>query len=223
MKKYTKTKKRGGAVNYDNLVSLMSNLRNNVHMLGEVINRINNNRNSEKTNSNEIPVNIQEKIDEQTEELNDVLEKIDEQEKNIDEEPKKTELVINDAELDEAKEDLEKNINLLEEKINEGLPQERPSLKKQERNRSFYLQGRSWNQWFYGFVEYYSELKDNLTSILENNYYISILQKPKNERTKTETQMINKINDIEIELSKMNNNVIKGGYFRKTRTKRSKK
>ena len=223
MKKYTKTKKHGGSVNYDNLVSLMSNLRNNVQMLGEVIKRINNNRKSEKTNSNEIPINIQEKIDEQTEELNKVIEKIDEQEQKIEENSDKIEVSNDNAELDEAKEDLEKNINLLEEKINEGLPQERPSLKKQERNRSFYLQGRSWNQWFYGFVEYYSELKDNLTSILENNYYISILQKPKNDRTKTENQMIDKINDIEIELSKMNNNVVKGGYFRKTRSKRSKK
>jgi hypothetical protein len=216
MKKYTKTKKRGGSFNYNSLVSLMSKIRNDVQSLGEIIKRFdNNNSKSQEYVSNKIPINIQEKIEEQTKELNDVLEKIDDQEKKIDEDPKKTELVINDVELDEAKEDLEKNINLLEEKINEGLPQ--------ERNRSFYLQGRTWNQWFYGFVEYYSELKDTLTSILENNYYISILQKPKNERSKIEGQMVDKINNIEIELSKMNNNVTKGGYFRKTRNKRSKK
>jgi paraquat-inducible protein B len=217
MKKYTKTKKNGGGLNYDNLVNLMSKIKNDVVSLGEIVKRLNSNTNTktEENVSNEIPINIQEKIEEQTKELNNVIEKMDEQEKKIDEEPVKTELSTSDVEMDESKEELEKNINLLEEKIKEGLPQ--------ERNRSFYLQGRTWNQWFYGFVEYYNEIKDNLTNIIENNYYISILQKPKNERSKTENNMISKVNDIEIELSKMNNNVIKGGYFRKTRNKRSKK
>lgn len=215
MKKYTKTKKHGGAFNYDNLASLMGKLKNDVRVLGEIIQKIRSEYLSENTVSSEIPVNLQEKIEEQTEELNKVIEKIDEQEEKIEENPNKIEVSNDNAELDEAKENLVKDINLLEEKISEGLPQ--------QRNRSFYLQGRTWNQWFYGFVEYYSELKDSLTNIVNNNYYISILQKPKSERSNPENQMIAKINNIEIELSKMNNNVIKGGFFRKTRNNRYKK
>jgi len=211
MKKNTKTKKKGGSFNYNNLVSLMNKLKNDVRLLGEIIQKIR----SENNVSSEIPVNIQEKIEEQTEELNKVIEKIDEQEQKIEENPNKIEVSNDNSELDEDKEDLVKDINLLEEKISEGLPQ--------ERNRSFYLPGRTWNQWFYGFVEYYSELKDSLTNILNNNYYISILQKPKNERSNSENQMISKINNIEIELSKMNNNIIKGGFNGKTRNNRSKK
>jgi len=215
MKKSTKTKKIGGGLNYDKLLNLMSKIKDDVVSLSEIIKKLNNSSKFEENVSNEIPVNIQEKIEEQTEKLNDVIEKMDEQEKKIEEEQNIKELDTSDVELHQSKEELEKNINLLEKKINEGLPQ--------ERNRSFYLQGRSWNQWFYGFVEYYNEIKDNLTNIIENNYYISILQKPKNERSKTENNMISKVNDIEIELSKMNNSVTKGGYFRRTRNKRSKK
>lgn len=222
MKRYSKTKKNGGK-NYDNLENMISKIKNDVETLGEIIERLRNQRLTETKVSNEIPDNIHEKMEEQTEELNNIIEKIEGQEKQIQENPNKIEAPVDDTQIEVAKEDLEKNITLLEEKINEGLPKERPSLQKQQRDSSFYSQGRTWNQWFYGFVEYYSELKVSLSNIIENSYYVSILQKPKKERSQSENQLIDQVNNIEVELSKMNNSVVKGGYLRKRQNNKSNK
>jgi len=222
MKRYSKTKKNGGK-NYDNLENMISKIKNDVETLGEIIEKLSNQRLTETKVSNEISDNIHEKMEEETEELNNIIEKIEGQEKQIQENANKIEDHVDDTQIEVAKKELEKNITLLEEKIDEGLPKERPSLQKQQRDSSFYLQGRTWNQWFYGFVEYYSEIKANLNNIMENSYYVSILQKPKKERSQPENHLIDQVNNIEVELSKMNNNVIKGGYLRKMQNKKSKK
>ena len=48
-------------------------------------------------------------------------------------------------------------------------------VKNQDRNRSFYLQGRTWNEWFYGFVEYYNELKVIIDDMIDTCLDISLV------------------------------------------------
>jgi hypothetical protein len=143
--------------------------------------------------------------------MSKVLENIDKKEEDV-----------NKENLDESKAELEKDIFILREKINDGV-KDNFLIKNKERDRSFYLYGRTWNEWFYGFVEFYNELKDSLRNIIENNYYNKILKKPINERTPNENEIIKKVNDLEIELTNLNNNnIVKGGY-RKSRYTRKRK
>ena len=246
--RYTaKKQKRGGGIDYDNFVKSMENLKLDVQRLGVIILQIKNNQpNNENANGINVPVNnsnsssdniipddMQDKIEKEQEKMNELLESVDNEEKKIEEEPleeKNQNNNENDSSgkenLEDSKEELEKNIDILKEKIDEGLPNQRPSLKKTDRNRSFYSSGRTWSQWFYGFVEYYDELKGTLTDIIENSYYTKILSKPKNERTKTENDMIDKVNDLEVELSNMNKKIIQGGrkmYRIKTKTRKYKR
>jgi hypothetical protein len=245
--RYTAKKvKRGGGIDYDNFVNAMVKLKSDVQKLGNIISQIKNSQQNNITatginvpeidNSNStpevVPDDIQDKIEQEQDEMDKLLENVDDEEKKLEEEPSE-ENNKNDANdsstkenLDESKEELEKNIDLLKEKIDEGLPNKRPPLQKTERNRSFYSSGRTWSQWFYGFVEYYDELKGTLTDIIENSYYAKILSKPKNQRTKTENDMIEKVNDLEIELSNMNKKIIQGGrnrYRIKTKTRKYKR
>lgn len=247
--RYTaKNQKRGGGIDYDNFAISMDKLKSDVKRLGDIILQIKNNQQNNIDNNNanginatesdssdptytqdNIPDDIQNKIEEQQEEMSELLETVNNEEKKIEEQPleeKDQSDTSTKENLDESKEELEKNIDLLKEKIDEGLPNQRPSLKKTERNRSFYSTGRTWSQWFYGFVEYYDELKGTLTDIVENNYYTKILSKPKNERTKPENDMIEKVNDLEIELSNMNKKIIQGGrrmYRIKAKTRKYKR
>jgi hypothetical protein len=207
-KKY-KRKIRGGKNEvFDNFTKSMVNLTNSLKKLLEKIEK----QTKEKESTvNEIPKGLIDKIEEQQDEMSKVLENIDKKEEDV-----------NKENLDESKAELEKDILILREKINDGV-KDNFLIKNKDRERSFYLYGRTWNEWFYGFVEFYNELKDSLRNIIENNYYNTILKKPVMERTTSENEIIKKVNDLEIELTNLNNNnVVKGGY-RKSRYTRKKK
>jgi hypothetical protein len=210
-------------------------LNSDIKNLGIIIGNIKNTQNQEKTSddraniskneeSNDtIPEDILVKIEEQKQEMNDVLEDIDEKEEKIQEESVSSNKTTNsDEKLEESKEQLQNDIKILTEQINEGV-EDTSLLKNKQRNRSFYSTGRTWSQWFYGFVEYYNELKSSLANIIENRYYNSILRKPANERTQTEKDMIEKVNNLEIELTNMNKTIVKGGFRRKKYTRKNNK
>jgi len=233
MKKNTK-KNRGGNSNvYENILTAMNNLKNDVNKLGIMIEKVKNkkeNLQNDNTNTvneipNEIPNEILNKIKEEQQEMNKVLESVDKKEEQIEESKNeiKTENNQDDKrKLEESKEELKNNIESLTEKINDGL-EDNILFKNKQRNRSFYSTERTWNQWFYGFVEYYDELKGSLKNIIENKYYNNILQKSKSHRTPTENVMIEKVNNLEIELNNMNKNIIKGGYKKKRLTRKKSK
>lgn len=107
MKRYSKTKKNGGK-NYDNLENMISTIKSDVETLGEIIERLRSQRLTESDDSNKIPDNIHEKMEEQTEELNNIIEKIEEQEKQIQENPNKIEDPVDETQIEVAKEDLKK-------------------------------------------------------------------------------------------------------------------
>ena len=210
--KYTKNNKRkirGGRNEvFDNFTKSMFKLTNSLKKLLEKFAK---QTKGDTSNGNEIPKDLISKIEDQQDEMTKVLENIDKKEEDV-----------NKENLDESKAELEKDILILREKINDGV-KDNFLVKNKDRNRSFYLQGRTWNEWFYGFVEYYNELKDSLRNIIENNYYNMILKKPINQRTANENEIIQKVNDLEIELTNLNNNnIVKGGY-RKSRFTRKKK
>lgn len=228
-----------GGVNanvYDNIISSMTKLNNDIKNLGTIIENIKNSKNtqnqekpsddraniSKNEESTTIPEDILVKIEEQKQEMNDVLEDIDEKEEKIQQESISDKTNNSDEKLEESKEQLQNDIKILTEQINEGV-EDTSLLKNKQRNRSFYSTGRTWSQWFYGFVEYYNELKSSLTNIIENRYYNSILRKPANERTQTEKVMIEKVNNLEIELTNMNKTIGKGGFRRKKYTRKNKK
>jgi hypothetical protein len=211
-------------------------LKNNVKNLGKIIENMKNNGNNDNNGNNgnnvnnsdnsettQIPNDIVEKIEEKQEEMNNVLENIDTKEEEIIENKNNVilESEIDKEELEESKEELKNNIETLSEKINDGL-EDNPLVNNKQRDRSFYLKQRTWGQWFYGFVEYYDELTGSLNNIVKNSYYNTILQKPKNNRTTTENDIVEKVNELEIELSDMNKNIMKGGY-RKKHTKKYRK
>jgi len=212
--KYTKNNKRkirGGRNEvFDNFTKSMFKLTNSLKkLLEKIANK--SKKYDDKSITNEIPKDLMDKIEEQQDEMTKVLENIDKKEEDV-----------NKENLDESKAELEKDILILREKINDGV-KDNFLIKNKERDRSFYLYGRTWNEWFYGFVEFYNELKDSLRNIIENNYYNKILKKPISERTPNENEIIKKVNDLEIELTNLNNNnIVKGGY-RKSRYTRKKK
>jgi len=208
-KKY-KGKSRGGKnESFDNFTKSMIKLTTSLKKLLE---KVANKTKEERSFGNEIPKDLLDKIEDQQDEMTKVLKNIDKKEEDI-----------NKENLDESKAELEKDILFLTEKINEGV-KENFLVENKERNRSFYLQGRTWNEWFYGFVEYYNELKDSLRNIIENNYYNTILKKPVNERTQNENEIIKKVNNLEIELTNLNNNnIVKGGYKKPCFTRKNKK
>jgi hypothetical protein len=235
-KNHNKYKYKGGnnAV-YENIVTSVNNLKNDIKSLGEIIenikskgsNQINQDNLLQNSETNQIPNDILEKIEEKQEEMNNVLENIDKKEEEIEESKNDAQLENNEIsknEIEESKEELIKNIELLREKVDDGL-EDKLLLNNKQRNRSFYSRGRTWGQWFYGFVEYYDELTGSLNSIIKNSYYNMILQKSKNKRTPTENDIVEKVNNLEIELSEMNKNIIKGGYRKKKSnyTKKNKK
>jgi predicted transcriptional regulator len=186
----------------------MVNLTNSLKKLLEKIEK---QTKEKESNVNEIPKGLIDKIEDQQDEMTKVLENIDKKEEDV-----------NKENLDESKAELEKEISFLRGKINEGV-KENFLVKNKQRDRSFYLYGRTWNEWFYGFVEFYNELKDSLRNIVENNYYNMILKKPIHERSQNENEIIKEVNDLEIELTNLNNNnTVKGGY-RKSRFTRKKK
>ena len=210
--KKNKRKIRGGRNEvYDNFTKSMFKLTNSLKkLLEKIANK--SKKYDDKSITNEIPKDLMDKIEEQQDEMTKVLENIDKKEEDV-----------NKENLDESKAELEKDIFILREKINDGV-KDNFLVKNKERNRSFYLQGRTWNEWFYGFVEFYNELKDSLRNIIENNYYNMILKKPIHERSQNENEIIKEVNDLEIELTNLNNNnnIVKGGY-RKSRYTRKKK
>lgn len=211
--KYTKKHKikmRGGKNEViDNFTKSMIKLTSSLKKLLE---KIATKKREVSSNDNEIPKEIINKIGDQQDEMTKVLKNIDKKEEDV-----------NKENFDESKAELEKDIFILREKINDGV-KDNFLVKNKDRNRSFYLHGRTWNEWFYGFVEYYNELKDSLRNIIENNYYNMILKKPIHERTQDENEIIKEVNDLEIELTNLNNNnnIAKGGY-RKSRYTRKKK
>lgn len=211
--KYTKKHKikmRGGKNEViDNFTKSMIKLTSSLKKLLE---KIATKKREVSSNDNEIPKEIINKIGDQQDEMTKVLKNIDKKEEDV-----------NKENFDESKAELEKDIFILREKINDGV-KDNFLVKNKDRNRSFYLHGRTWNEWFYGFVEYYNELKDSLRNIIENNYYNMILKKPIHERTQDENEIIKEVNDLEIELTNLNNNnnIAKGGY-RKSRSTRKKK
>jgi len=160
---------------YDNIISSMNKLNNDIKNLGTIIANIKNSQNqiqeekiddsklenpiNEQSNDN-IPQDIADKIEEQKQEMNDVLEDVNEKEEKIQEEQEPTSNETNDGDgkLAESKEELQNDINLLTEQINKGLEDNSLLKNKPQRNRSFYSNSRTWSQWFYGFVEYYDEL-----------------------------------------------------------------
>jgi hypothetical protein len=236
--KYNKTKKHQGTYKhkggnpdvYENILSSINNLKNNVKNLGEIIQNIKNDgkdgkdvNKQDNSETNEIPDDILDKIEEKQEEMNNVLENIDTKEEEIIENKNNVNLEsnIDKEELEESKEELKNNIEILSEKLNDGL-EDNPLVNSKQRDRSFYLKQRTWGQWFYGFVEYYDELSGSLNNIVKNSYYNMILQKAKNKRTTTENNIVEKVNELEIELRDMNKNIIKGGY-RKKHTKKYRK
>jgi hypothetical protein len=214
--KYTKKHKikmRGGKNEViDNFTKSMIKLTSSLKKLLE---KIATKKKEISSNDNEIPKEIPKeiinKIGDQQDEMTKVLKNIDKKEEDV-----------NKENFDESKAELEKDILILREKINDGV-KDNFLIKNKQRDRSFYLYGRTWNDWFYGFVEFYNELKDSLRNIIENNYYNMILKKPIHERTPNENEIIKKVNDLEIELTNLNNNnIVKGGY-RKSRYTRKKK
>ena len=210
--KYTKKHKikmRGGKNEViDNFTKSMIKLTSSLKKLLE---KIATKKKEVTSNDNEIPKEIINKIGDQQDEMTKVLKNIDKKEEDV-----------NKENFDESKAELEKDIFILREKINDGV-KDNFLVKNKDRNRSFYLHGRTWNEWFYGFVEYYNELKDSLRNIIENNYYNMILKKPIHERSQHENEIIKEVNDLEIELTNLNNNnIVKGGY-RKSRYTRKKK
>jgi hypothetical protein len=218
--KYTKKCKRkfNGGKNekvFEDFSLAIHKLRNSLNQLLKTIDNKEKNNIDVASVENEIPKDLMNKIQEEQHDMENILKDIDKKEEDINKKEN----------LDASKQELEKDIINLREKINEGV-KENFLIKNKERNRSFYLQGRTWNEWFYGFVEYYNELKDSLRDIIENNYYKMILRKPLNERTQNEIEIIKKVNDLEVELTKLNNNndnnKLKGGY-RKPRYTRKRK
>jgi len=222
--KYTKKHKRkfSGGKNekvFEDFFLAIHKLRNSLNQLLKTIDNKEKNNIDVASVENEIPKDLMNKIQEEQHDMENILKDIDKKEEDINKKEN----------LDASKQELEKDIINLREKINEGV-KENFLIKNKERNRSFYLQGRTWNEWFYGFVEYYNELKDSLRDIIENNYYKMILRKPLNERTQNEIEIIKKVNDLEVELTKLNNNndnnndnnKLKGGY-RKPRYTRKRK
>jgi hypothetical protein len=208
--KKNKRKIRGGKNEvFDNFTKSMIKLTDSLKKLLEKIAKL---KKEKESTRNEIPKDFLDKIEDQQDEMTKVLENIDKKEEEV-----------NKENLDESKAELEKEIFFLREKINEGV-KENFLVKNKERDRSFYLYGRTWNEWFYGFVEFYNELKESLRNIIENNYYNNILKKPISERTPNENEIIKKVNDLEVELTNLNNNnnMVKGGYrkYRLTRKKR---
>jgi hypothetical protein len=208
-KKFKKKCKGGNNESFDNFIKSMFKLTNSLKKLLE---KIANKTKQDDSLGNEIPKDLIGKIENQQDEMNEVLKNIDKKEEDI-----------NKQNLDESKAELEKDIHFLTEKINEGV-KENFFTENKQRDRSFYLHGRTWNQWFYGFVEYYNELKDSLRNIIENNYYNMILKKPVNERTQNENEIIEKVNNLEVKLTNLNdNNIVKGGYKKKSFTRKKKK
>ena len=200
--KYTKKQKRNirGGKNeaFDNFAKSITKLTGSLKKLLE---KIANKNNGDGFIGKEIPKDLINKIEDQKDEMAMVLKNIDKKEQDV-----------NKENFEESKAELEKDITSLTEKINEGM-KENFLVQNKERNSSFYLHGRTWNEWFYGFVEFYNELKDSLRNIIENSYYNKILKKPINERTTNENEIIKKVNDLEIELTNLNNNdnIVKGG------------
>ena len=208
--KKNKRKIRGGKNEvFDNFTKSIIKLTDSLKKLLEKIAKL---KKEKESTRNEIPKDFLDKIEDQQDEMTKVLENIDKKEQEV-----------NKENLDESKAELEKEIFFLRGKINEGV-KENFLVKNKERDRSFYLYGRTWNEWFYGFVEFYNELKESLRNIIENNYYNNILKKPISERTPNENEIIKKVNDLEVELTNLNNNnnIVKGGYrkYRLTRKKR---
>jgi hypothetical protein len=179
--------------------------------LKKLLEKIANKTNEDSFVGKEIPKDLINKIADQQDEMSKVLKNIDKKEEDV-----------NKENFNESKAELEKEIVFLTEKINEG-KKENFLVENKDRNRSFYLHGRTWNEWFYGFVEYYNELKDYLRNIIENNYYNMILKKPVNERNTNENEIIQKVNNLEIELNNLNNNdnIVKGGRRRYYLTRKS--
>jgi hypothetical protein len=186
---------------FDNFTKSMTRL---TITLKKLLEKISEKKNGDCFNGKDVPKDLINKITGQQDEMTKVLKNIDKKEEDI-----------NKENLNESKAELEKDILFLTEKINQGI-KENFLVKNKDRNRSFYLHGRTWNEWFYGFVEFYNELKDSLRNIIENNYYTMILKKPINERTTNENEIIKKVNNLEIELNNLNNlnnneNIVKGG------------
>ena len=210
-KKHKRKLRGGNNEDFDNFTKSIIKLSDSLKILLEKIEK----QTKGDSIGNEIPKDLKKKIEDKQDEMTNVLKDIDKKEQDV-----------NKVNLDESKSELEKEIMILTEKINEGV-KDNFLVKNQDRNRSFYLQGRTWNEWFYGFVEYYNELKDSLRNIIENNYYNMILKKPINERTQNDNELINKVNNLEIELTNLNNNnnnnIVKGGYRNSRRYTRKTK
>jgi hypothetical protein len=185
----------------------MIKLTNALKMLLEKIEK----QKRDNSSGNKIPEELQDKIEDQQDEMSKLLDIVNKKKQDI-----------NKDNLDESRIALEKEIFILKEKINKGV-NEKLLIKNKERDRSFYLEGRTWNDWFYGFIEYYNELKDSLRNIIENSYYNMILRKPVNERNSYDNELIKKVNDLENELNNLNNNnIVKGGYRKSRYTRKNK-
>ena len=209
--KYTiknKRKMRGGNNEvFDNFTKSMIKLTNALKMLLEKIEK----QKGDKSPGNKIPEELKDKIEDQQDEMSKLLDIVNKKKQDI-----------NKDNLDESRIALEKEIFFLKEKINKGI-NEKIFIKNKERDRSFYLEGRTWNDWFYGFIEYYTELKDSLRNIIENSYYNMILKKPVNERNSYDNELIKKVNDLENQLNNLNNNnIVKGGYSKSRYTRKNK-